>query len=377
MRTTFDTIIIGGGLVGAAVASGVAAKGHSVAVLDGDDRDFRASRGNFGLVWVQGKGADSPSYAKWTGLAANQFAAFERALRQATGIDIGFQQSGGLDFCLSEEEWDARSEEMQRVRRHTDGAFEYQMLEHDALKNKVPHISNDVLGASFSTRDGHLNPLYLLQALHHRMTSLGCTYIPGQRVVSIDADSSGFTLQTGDSKYTADKIVLCGGLDNQRLAQLLHMHIPVHPIRGQLLITERLKPFLPCPSAQIRQTAEGTVQIGDTHEDVGLDDNATLDAIVFMAQRALRIFPHLQNVRLIRAWGALRVMTPDGLPIYHRSSRYPGAFALSCHSAVTLTAVHAGPVADWICGERPHPLITDFSADRFECSKPLEMRSGG
>ncbi len=60
----YDTIIVGGGLVGAAVACGIAARGARVAVLDGGDRDFRASRGNFGLVWVQGKGADFAAYAR-------------------------------------------------------------------------------------------------------------------------------------------------------------------------------------------------------------------------------------------------------------------------------------------------------------------------
>ncbi|MGD2173190.1 MAG: nopaline dehydrogenase, partial [Gammaproteobacteria bacterium] len=54
----YDSLVIGGGLVGAALAAGIAGSGRRVAVFDGGDRDFRASRGNFGLVWVQGKGAD-------------------------------------------------------------------------------------------------------------------------------------------------------------------------------------------------------------------------------------------------------------------------------------------------------------------------------
>ena len=70
MKTDFDTIIVGGGLVGAAVACGIASKGNSVAIVDGEDGDFRASRGNFGLVWVQGKGAKHAPYAQWSGNAA-------------------------------------------------------------------------------------------------------------------------------------------------------------------------------------------------------------------------------------------------------------------------------------------------------------------
>ncbi len=366
MKTDFDTIIVGGGLVGAAAACGIAAKGNSVAILDGEDGDFRASRGNFGLVWVQGKGADNASYARWSGLAAKMWPAFERELQDATGIDIGYRQNGGLDFCLSDQEWQARSEEMRLVEQHTQGAFEYSMLEHAELKQRVPQISDEVIGASFSPQDGHLNPLYLLRALHARALSLACIYQPKQRVVSVQPDVDGFILHSESRRYTAARIVLCAGLDNQRLARDLKMSIPVHPIRGQLLITERLKPFMHYPSLQIRQTQESTLQIGDSHEEVGLDEGTTLDVITTLARRAVRIFPHLRNVKLNRAWGALRVMTPDGIPIYHRSDRYHGAYALSCHSGVSLAAVHAKLIADWICGDKSDGLIPQFSADRFD-----------
>ena len=56
------TIIIGGGVVGLSLAYGLLGQGQDVCVIDGADGDFRASRGNFGLVWVQGKGASFPDY---------------------------------------------------------------------------------------------------------------------------------------------------------------------------------------------------------------------------------------------------------------------------------------------------------------------------
>jgi len=61
-----DVLVIGGGLVGTAVAYGLAREGARVTVLDEDDGGFRASRGNFGLVWIQGKGHDRTPYASWS-----------------------------------------------------------------------------------------------------------------------------------------------------------------------------------------------------------------------------------------------------------------------------------------------------------------------
>ena len=365
MKTDFDTIIVGGGLVGAALACGLAAQGRCVAVLDGGDRDFRASRGNFGLVWVQGKGAGFAPYAHWTSKAAKQWPDFERDLREATGIDIGFAQNGGYDFCLDRDEWDSRAEEMRLVQQHTQGEFSYEMLESSELRRRIPQVSEQVIGASYSSHDGHVNPLYLLRALHQRMQNLGCHYFSNQTAISVRAGNGEFIVETRASRYHCGQTLLCAGLDNQRLARDLGMHIPLHPVRGQLLITERVEPFLPCATLQVRQTMEGTLQIGDSHEDVGLDESTTLDVIARIAARAVRIFPHLRAVHLIRAWGALRVMTMDGYPVYHQSTDHPGAYVISCHSGVTLASLHTGVVADWICGGRPDALIAEFSADRF------------
>lgn len=370
MKKTYDTIIVGGGLVGAAVACGIAAKGRSVAVIDGGDRDFRASRGNFGLVWVQGKGAEFAPYAHWSWRAAQAWAGFEQELRETTGIDIELRQDGGYDFCLQQQDWDERAEEMRLVQFHGKGRFDYQMLDNAELKQRMPLISDAVLGASYSPHDGHLNPLLLLRALHQRMQALGCDYIPDQKITRARAQGSSFEVISAQHEYQAGQVILCAGLDNQRLAGDLGMHMPLHPLRGQLLISERLEAFMPCASLQLRQTMDGTLQIGDSHEQVGMDESATLAVITRLAARAVLIFPHLARVHLVRAWGALRIMTPDGYPIYQQSRQHPGAFALSCHSGVTLAALHAGAVADWICDAREDAEIAEFSAERFDVSKP-------
>ena len=58
-----DVAVVGGGVVGASIAWGLARKGTRVAVLDEGDTAFRASRGNFALVWVQSKGLGMAEYA--------------------------------------------------------------------------------------------------------------------------------------------------------------------------------------------------------------------------------------------------------------------------------------------------------------------------
>ncbi|MEM7258259.1 MAG: FAD-dependent oxidoreductase, partial [Pseudomonadota bacterium] len=69
-HTSCDFAVIGGGVVGHSIAYGLLHKGKSVALFDEADVALRASRGNFGLVWVQGKGAAMPAYARWTRASA-------------------------------------------------------------------------------------------------------------------------------------------------------------------------------------------------------------------------------------------------------------------------------------------------------------------
>ena len=96
MTGEYDIAVIGGGLVGAALAWGVAGAGRHVALLDEGDVALRAARGNFALVWVQGKGLGRPDYAAWTARSAAAWADFAAALAGETGIDLRYSRPGGL-----------------------------------------------------------------------------------------------------------------------------------------------------------------------------------------------------------------------------------------------------------------------------------------
>jgi len=98
-----DYAIIGGGVVGLSLGWGLVSRGHRVIVIDGDDSSFRASRGNFGLVWVQSKGLNAPHYARWSQGSAALWSGFAAELADASGTDLRLEQNGGYDLHLTEE----------------------------------------------------------------------------------------------------------------------------------------------------------------------------------------------------------------------------------------------------------------------------------
>lgn len=362
---TSDLIVIGGGLVGTALAYGATRSGAQVIVLDEGDDAFRASRGNFGLVWVQGKGFGMAPYARWTLRSAARWPELAAALAEETGVDVQLRQPGGFHFCFSEEEMQSRQERMQRIRDDLDGEYGYEMLDHAALLARLPGIGPDVAGASHTPMDGHVNPLKLLRALHTACQLRGVRLHGGHRTSRIVRTADGYEVEAGDQRFRAARVVLAAGLGNRELAAQVGLHAPVQPNRGQVLVSERVSKFLDHPTTYVRQTDEGTIQLGDSMEDVGLDDGTTADVLSTIARRGVRSFPALQSLRLVRAWGALRVMTPDGYPIYQESTQCPGAFVVTCHSGVTLAANHVFSIAPWIVGGDAPAGIQVFTGDRF------------
>src|ERR1700677_5151984 len=87
----YDAIVIGGGLVGSAIAYGLARENLKTALIDEGDVAFRASRGNFGLVWVQSKGFGAPHYQRWTRLSAEEWPKLAAELGARTGIAVGLE----------------------------------------------------------------------------------------------------------------------------------------------------------------------------------------------------------------------------------------------------------------------------------------------
>jgi glycine/D-amino acid oxidase-like deaminating enzyme len=360
-----DIIVIGGGLVGSAVAYGLSRTGANVRILDEGDDGFRASRGNFGLVWVQGKGYGFSPYARWTRQSAKMWPALAEDLLNDTDVDVQLQQPGGFGFCLSDEELVQRAERMQSIQDALGGDYPFEMLDNAALRERLPEVGPDVAGASYTPMDGHVNPLKLFRALHAACNRRGVSVHTQQTVRGIQYAGGVFTVAGTGQTFQAPRIVLAAGLGNNRLAPLVGLHAPVQPNRGQVLVSERIQQFLHYPTINVRQTDEGTIQLGDSMEEVGFDDTTTTDVLSAIARRGITSFPVLKQVKLVRAWGALRVLSPDGFPIYQQSLTCPGAFVTTCHSGVTLAAAHAFRISPWVAGGDAPDEIEVFAGDRF------------
>jgi len=364
---THDFAVIGGGLVGSAIAYGLRNSAESIAVLDEGDVALRASRGNFGLVWLQSKGYGMGAYSRWTLGSTRQWPRFAAQLLEETGVDVALEQKGGLTPLMGDYETEARLAWMQKLMAQPGvEPYEWKLLDHHQAADFVPGLGRDVTAAIWTPHDGIVNPLKLLRALHTVFHHSGVSYLPHHGVEKIEQVGGVFEMTTAKGTVRARKIVLASGLRNGALGEQVGLHLPMAPQRGQIIVLERTRPLDAMPMVTLRQNDEGSWLVGDSQEDAGYADHVTtLPVLATLADRAVRTLPALKEVRAVRAWSALRVRAQDGFPVYEQSGSHPGAFIATCHSGVTLAAAHAMTLAPMIAAGALPPELAPFSTRRF------------
>lgn len=365
-----EVVVVGAGTVGAAIAYGLARRGVQTLLLDGADRDLRAAVSNFGLVWAQGKGTGLPAYQKLTLESVDAWNSFQEELTDVSSIDLQYESQGGLTICLGEEDFEKRRVKLLRLHNQLGGAdADWEMVDRRELADLMPGVEFgfEVTGASYGRRDGHANPLRLLSALQDAFVRLGGEIRRGFKVEHIGSDGrGGLNLEGPRERIHAPRLVIAAGLGSKALAAQVDLDLPLRAQRGQILVTERVRPFLRLPCSGLRQTREGTIMMGTTHEESGEDLTATVEAAAQLGFKAVRRIPALGRAKLVRQWAGLRIMTPDSYPIYMQSPTHPSAFVALCHSGVTLAAFHAGRFAAAVAAGSLGDDLAPFHARRFD-----------
>ena len=366
--TNYDICVIGGGFMGAAVALGLVKAGVRVLMVDRISTLQKASKANFGLVWSQSKGLGNRDYSRLSVKATLAYKTFAGWLEQESGIDTELRLGAGLVLSIGDEELDARKKLIQQLHheaRQSGETHPSRMVDRREIQEIVGETSlgENVSGGSFSPIDGDVNPLLLLRAMRKVFSGNGGHFLQGCSVNAIRRKRGNYVLDTTQGTVEVPVIVLAAGLGNIELAAMMGKTVPLAPQKGQLLVTERVAPFLPFPMSGIRQTGNGTVMIGYTNEDTGFEVDTSASETARLSQRALKTFPGLCHVRVVRSWGGLRVLTGDGAPIYDKIEE--NAYFLATHSAVTLASVHASLLPDWIMGGRRPDEIQHFNLERF------------
>lgn len=364
-----DVLIVGGGVVGASIAYGLAAEGARVGILDAEDSDFSASRGNFGMISISNKGFNNLAYFRLSYASSRLWPEFADTLREQTGIDPAFDLKGKIYLSVGDAEFAAHAEKVAEYARRVGADYRHDILNRADLQQMLGNVrlGERVAGGSFSPLDGLAEPLRLYSGLINAIRRHGGWILRDHRVGRIQHQGGMFTAHGQWGSLSAPRLVIAAGLGTPDLASQVGISVKVRPQRGQMMVTERVEQSFPYPiSGLLRQNPEGTIMIGVSTEEVGYDDRTTVSVLKSLARKAVERLPALRSVQINRCWAALRPRTEDGYPVYQESREYPGAFVITCHSGITLAALHKRLLPKWILGGRKDALLEPFGLGRLQ-----------
>ena len=397
MIDSSDVVIVGGGVIGASIADELGRTNDLSVTLIDVKKPGNASQASAGGLWAIGESVGlgcGVIYAKTLfnqrgdagdvtaasrpdplpscffdlSLKSNAlFPALHQRLVASTGIDFKLQETG-LKFII----FDEGDRAFARLIYDSIPHLHDQIVWHDQdeLRRDEPYVADTALGALEFVNDHQVNPYLLMQAYLGGARQSGVRYL-NEEVVGVDVSHGRVRSVTTTNRVVhCDTLVNAAGAWAGELGAMAGVTVPVAPIKGQILLSEKLPPILrSCLSTSdcyIAQKDNGEVLIGSTTEDVGFDTTVGLPAIRELAEGAMRAVPALGQVNCKRSWAGLRPGTPDELPILGRVRSVEGYVNACGHfrTGILLSAITASIIAAVIRGTEPPVDITPFLLDR-------------
>lgn len=373
-------VVIGAGIVGAACAHFLARDGHAVTVVDrGPVGGGTTSRGE-GNILVSDKGP-GPELD-----LARRSAALWRELGDELGADaIELEAKGGLVVAAENQAYPALVEFAGSQR---DAGVRVEPIAPGDLRSLEPHLAEGLAGGVFYPEDQQVQPILATAHLLRAARSRGAQVRPGVEVAGIVRGAGGAIagIRTTVGGLPADAVVNAAGTWGGRVSELMGGPIPVLPRRGVILVTEPLPRVVRHKvysadyvanvassdagletSVVIEGTRGGTVLIGASRERVGFDAAIPTDVVRVLAAQAIRLFPFLAGVDLLRSYQGFRPYCPDHLPVIGADPRVPGLWHACGHegAGIGLAPATGELVADLLAGRSTAVPAEPFAPQRF------------
>lgn len=359
-----DVLILGGGIIGLAIAIELQQQGCKVTVLS---RNFTEA------ACHAAAGMLAPEAEQLTGVmlelgrrSRDMYGEWCRKIEQLSGVDVGYLPCG-----IFAPQFTAPGQ------THTDSSSFW--LDHSQLVHYEPGFSDAVAGAWWHPEDGQVDNRRLSQALLQAARGLGVIIKEGVTVFGIQQIQNKVqAVQTDQGLFHADHYVLAAGSWSSQITPL-----PVYPVKGEMMSLK-----MPSPDALRRvifgdslylvPRTNGTLIIGATVETVKWRPNNTPQGIQTLLNKAIQLFPKLKDWEISELWWGFRPATPDEKPILGASPCENLTYATGHYrNGILLAPITAKFIGDRLIHGQDDPLLKHFSYKRFLEPKPMQNGHNG
>jgi glycine/D-amino acid oxidase-like deaminating enzyme len=385
-----DVLIIGGGIVGTALAYDLARAGVDVVLAERAELNREASGTNAGSMHLQI--AIHQLTAFETGAVQERLLSEVRLHAEAARLWHGLEEEldGPLDMHVTGGLMVAESDDQLRL-LHDKHAIEQRaglethVLEGDELRRAAPFLAEDLPGATFCPLEGHANPLIAVPLFALRAAQHGAVLRTGADVTRIEPDrgtgGGPFRVRTSAGTIRARRIVNAAGAWAQEAAQLVGLRLPLRREGLHVNVTEPrarvLEPLVQHIGRRLtlKQAGNGTFIIGGgwpARPAIAPQRYSTMwESAAGNAAVAVRVMPGLADVRLVRTWSGVMAFTDDLSPVVGESTRVPGYFTCIATTGFTLGPLMARMLAEHMTSAPGRlPLPPEFSPDRGAGREP-------
>ncbi|NET47937.1 MAG: glycine oxidase ThiO [Merismopedia sp. SIO2A8] len=360
MTTGSDILIIGGGVIGLAIAIELTQCGSSVTVLT-RDRKEAATQAAAGMLAPQAE-ALPPGPLLDLGLKSlSLYPNWVQTLEDIAGTPTHYWPCGILAPCYTS------SASSAVTGSHSPTC---QWFSSSTLQHVQPNLDPAITGAWWYPEEGQVDPRSLAKTLYTAAIALGVTIHDGITVEAFQQSHGRIAaVQTSKGKWQAGHYVLATGAWSTSL-----LPIPVHPIKGQLLAVQTPETAVPLnhvlygPGIYIVPRQNGRIVIGATSESVGFTPHNTPAGLQTLMNKAIQLYPGLSQFPIEEQWWGFRPATPDEWPILGASHCDNLTLATGHHrNGILLAPATARLITDHILDSGPgSPLLEAFHWRRFE-----------
>jgi sarcosine oxidase subunit beta len=372
-----DIVIIGGGVMGCAIAYNLAKEGLKPVVIEKSDIGGEASGSNGGGV------RQSARNLKEMLLAMESIQIYGQ-LHEELGMDVEYVREGNLRLCTSEEELEAMR---QAVENQKKVGLELEMLDRKQVLEINPHVGEKIIGASFCPTDGHVNPFLVTYGFYLKAKSLGARFYTHEEAKEIRMKKGRVTgAVTDKNTFETDLVVDAAGIAGRKVANMVGLDLPMRPVYSEALITEAYPPLFKQMVGHAkglfygRQTVHGSFFWGGfvgTEQFIYREGKPLFHYIgPAISQMVTDFFPVLKDLNVIRMWSGLIAQMSDAIPVLGFTQEVPGfvfATGFSGHG-FGLAPVIGRLISELIMDCKTSISIADFCYGRFskgsegECS---------
>ncbi|MFK4425053.1 NAD(P)/FAD-dependent oxidoreductase [Bacillus sp. RC51] len=366
-----DVLIIGGGIIGCSIAYYTSEYGRDVTIIEkGEFVSGTSSRCDGNILAID----KDPGFDSQMSLVSQNLVT---ELSEELEHSFEYRAPGSILVCESDEEMEAAQ---QWVNRQKEAGLPFRMLDRQDIKEESPFFADDLLGGLECATDSTVNPYLLAFSLLTESKKFGTKAFNHTEVKEVKRDIDGsFIVETTNGTFTAKQVVNAAGVWAPKIGQMLDVNIPIEPRKGHIIVASRQQ-HVGCRKVMefgyliskfggkrkvdaltekygvalvFEPTESQNFLIGSSREFVGFHTKINNEVIKCIANRAIRFYPKMADMMVIRSYAGLRPWTEDHLPIISGVEHIPNYFIAAGHEGdgISLAAV-TGKVIEELLNEK-------------------------